>query len=238
MTTPFVQNLPPAVREPIEQFARHVAQLAGSLLSGFAVYGVATTSAFDPARHRVRSALVLERFDLPFMRQLARFGSRYGRLHLAAPVIMTPRYIHDSCDTFALELLEIQQQHQAILGHDHFVDLPLEKTHLRLQCERELKMFHVGMHQGLLASLGDDGRLADLTNDVADGVLRVLRGLLWLQGQPAADGAGLVAQVQRQLGRDLPGLEAVLTATDPLGWPQFQQLYADIETLEQSIHGR
>jgi hypothetical protein len=239
MNTPFVQNLPQPVRDTVHRYATHLADLAGERLLGLAVYGVATTAAFDPQRHRVRNVLVLTQFDLEFIRRFAEHGARYGKLLLAAPVIMTPHYIQRSCDTFALELLEIQQQHQTVLGQDYFVDLPLHDEHIRLQCERELKMFHVGMHQGLLASLGKEQLLSELTLDVADGLLRVLRGMLWLRGVKSPTSSGdLLRQFERLLARPLHGLEAVLVATEPVGWPQFEQLYADIEALEQSIDAR
>jgi hypothetical protein len=239
MPVPLLQNLPEPVREPLSHYVQHVSQLAGGRLLSLAVYGMAASALFDPHRHRVRNVLVLDRFDLDFIRRLAEHGARYGKLSVAAPVIMTPNYIQRSCDTFALELLEIQQQHQTVLGNDYFVDLPFQTEHVRLQCERELKAFHVAMHQGLLASLGKDDYLADLTVDVAEGLLRVLRGMAWLAGdtKPASP-IELISTAERRLGRQLPGLQAVLVATDRIGWPRFQQLYADIEALEQSIDGR
>jgi hypothetical protein len=239
MGVPLLQNLPAPVREPLGAYVQHVTQLAGGRLLSLTVYGAAATALFDPQRHRVRNVLVLDRFDLDFIRRLAEHGARYGKLSLAAPVVMTPSYIQHSCDTFALELLEIQQQHQNVLGKDYFVELPFQAEHVRLQCERELKLFHVGMHQGLLASLGKDDYLADLAVDIAEGLLRVLRGMAWLHGETKpASTAELVAHNERRLGRQLQGLQAVLLATDRIGWPRFQQLYADIEALEQSIDVR
>jgi hypothetical protein len=238
MTTPFVQNLPQTIRDPVAQYGVQLSQLAGKELLALSVYGTATTAAFDPLRHRVRNVMVLERFDLELLRRVAEQGIRYGKMLIAAPVIMTPRYIEQSLDSFALELLEIQQQHQTVLGSDYFVDLLLRPEHVRLQCERELKTFHLGMHQGLLASLGKEQLLGDLSLDVADGPLRVLRGILWLQGITApGTTVDLVAHMERRLGRSLLGLESVLLATERTGWPQFRQLYDDIQALEQSIHG-
>ena len=236
MSVPLLQNLPTPVREPLSQYVQHVSQLAGGRLLSLTVYGAAATALFDPHRHRVRNALVLDRFDLEFIRRLAGHGARYGKLSLAAPIIMTPNYIQRSCDTFALELLDIQQQHQTVLGKDYFVDLPFQAEHVRLQCERELKMFHVGMHQGLLASLGKENYLADLTADIAEGLLRVLRGMAWLHGETKpTSSAELIAHIERRLGRQLHGLQAVLLATDRTGWPRFQQFYEDVESLELSI---
>jgi hypothetical protein len=233
-----IETLSETIREPIGSYARHVQQLAGSKLLGLTVFGAAITSAFQPDRHRVRNVIVLDQFDLNFMRQLAGYGARYGKLHVAAPLVMTPRFIEQSRDTFALELLEIQEQHRTVLGQDHFAELSLGREHVRLQCERELKIFQVGMHQGLLASMADDRYISELVLDIADGLLRVLGGLLWLSGEsPRNSASQIIDQTEHRLHRQLPGLEAVLLATDQLGWPQFQQLYRDVEALEQSIHG-
>jgi hypothetical protein len=66
--------------------------------------------------------------------------------------------------------------------------------------------------------------------------LRVLRGMAWLHGETKpTSSAELIAHIERRLGRQLQGLQAVLLATDRIGWPRFQQLYEDVESLELSI---
>ena len=91
---------------------------------------------------------------------------------MAAPTVFTPAYLARSVDTFPLEFIEIQQQHVTVLGEDHFAPLVFEPAHVRLQCERELKVLEIGLQQGILVSQGRSESLKWLGDDVAERLLR------------------------------------------------------------------
>ena len=99
---------------------------------------------------------------------------------IAAPLIMTPEYIDASVDVFPLEFIEIQQRHFCVFGPDHFEGLSFDHTHVRLQCERELKTLLISMRQALLSAAGHEKLFKTIEADVADRLMRTLRGLLWL----------------------------------------------------------
>ena len=61
---------------------------------------------------------------------------------------MTPHYLACSRDVFPVEFLDFQLVHETILGEDPFVSLQVDKAHVRLQCERELKATLVRLRQG------------------------------------------------------------------------------------------
>jgi len=229
-------TIPSTMHEPLERFQTLVRTLAGNDAVALTLFGSIAAGAFDPDRHTARSVLVVRRIDLDMLRQLATHGATLGKGRISAPLIMTPSYIDASRDTFPLELIEISQQHVTLFGEDHFTGLQFADAHVRLQCERELKATLIGLRQGLLAAAGREKVLSALGADVAAGMVRTLRGLIWLKGQKEARPAGeVVGEVEKLTERKLPGLRVALDPSASFGWPEFEGLYKDVEGLGEVV---
>ncbi|HAV43580.1 TPA: hypothetical protein DCX15_06170 [bacterium] len=52
--------------------------------------------------------------DLGFLKLIATLGKKYSRNKVAAPLIMTPRYIERSLDVFPIEFLNLKLIHTAV----------------------------------------------------------------------------------------------------------------------------
>lgn len=221
-----------SMRDAVRRFAEIVREVAADRLGGLTLFGSVLDPSFDPDRRPARSVLVVQEIDLKALRRLSINGMELGKLGFAAPLIMTPEYIHSSQDTFPLELLDIQQRHITVLGKDDFVDIELEDAHIRLQCERECKGVLIGLRQGLLASAGRDRFLEQLEREVAEGLVRTMRGMLWLKGQrdvtPVTE---IVSEMGRLADRNLNGIRRALDLTGSHGWQEFEALYRDVEAL-------
>jgi hypothetical protein len=225
-----------SARDAVRQYAGLLAELAGEDLAGLTLYGPVLGASYDGSRQPVRSVAVLQAIRLELLRELAGHGPRMAGLKIAAPIVMTPGYIQESRDTFPLELLEIQQQSVTVLGTDYFRHIQLESGHLRLQCERELKVLLIGMRQGLLASAGDAAQLGQMEDRAAESLTRVLRGLLWIQGETdPLDPPSLVVRAERVLQRELPTIRTVVGSDTGRGWEQFVGLYQDLEALRELV---
>lgn len=230
-------EIAPAMTDAVDELAQTLHDTFGDRVLAFTMFGAVTTPAFRADAHTAKSALVLKRIDLAALRQLADQGAKLGRLSLAAPLVMTPEYIRGSLDTFPLEFLEIMQRHVTVFGADYFSDLEFQEKDMRLQCERELKVAGITLRQGLLASVGKEDFIGLLERDLAEGILRVLRGMLWLKGErEAKPGAEVVSRLETLLAHKLPGIRAALDDTNPAGWQEFDWLYADVDTLGKAVN--
>lgn len=227
-----LDEIPYAMRDALSGYAERLRNLAGENLRGLTFYGSIASGRFESPRDRVLSVVVLGEVDLSMLRELAHDGPRLGRQNIAAPIVMTPGYIEDSLDTFPLEMIEIHELHITVLGEDYFAELNLEDRHVRLACERELKTLLIAMRQGLLSAGGRDRSLGTLEETAGEGLVRTMRGLLWLHGQRDASGASdVVGRVEAALDVSLHGIREVLDASTEHGWPQFVALYKDLELL-------
>lgn len=227
----------PEHREAVAVYTQTVHDIFGAGARSLALFGPIVTATFDPARHLVQSVLVTEGVDLGLLRRLAERGPDLARERITAPLVMTPEYIRASRDTFPLELLAIQQCHVTVFGEDHFAALTFEAAHVRLQCERELKTVTLAMRQGLLASAGDEQFLTSIELDLAGGLVRTLRGLLWLKGdrEPRSEG-DMLSALGRRLERAFPGIQDALDERAPHDWSEFERLYRDVEFLGKAVN--
>ncbi len=231
-TAPVSQQLAPSMVEAANQYERVIREVIGQAAVSLTLYGRVTTPAFDERRHTARSVLLLKQIDLGTLQQLAKHGVALGKLKFAAPVIMTTEYIKESLDTFPLELLEIASTGNILFGDNHFADLTFEDSHIRLQTERELKTSLIGMRQGLLASTGQEKLLGALVMDIGEGLLRPIRGLLWLQGhRETMDVETMLSKTEIVVAAKINGVRSALNPSEPHGWKEFEQLYADAESL-------
>jgi hypothetical protein len=229
-----VDTLPANTRASFREFASLLGGLAGENLLSLTAFGGWLFD--DPfyAGTPARSVVVVAAVDLRTLDQLATQGTRFGRMGLAAPLVMTPSYIEASRDVFPLELLEIQQLHARISGDDHFQSVQLAPADLRLQCERELKSTLIQLRQGLLAVAGDHKQLAPLCRSAAERVNRVLRGLVQLAGQtPAQQSAELLDQAAAQTKTELPALRQVFTHPGDTDLQAFEHFYGEVAALAE-----
>ena len=231
-----IDRVAESMRDAVQRYADILTTLASEDLASLTLYGPVLTASFDRSRQTARNVVVLKQINLEVLRELAGHGARLVKARVAAPIVMPPSYIQESLDTFPLEFLEIQLNHATLLGEDLFKSFDFEPEHMRLQCERELKVLLVGMRQGLLASGGNAKQLGRLEDCAAEILTRVLQGLLWLKGErDAMDPLDLITRAEGVLRQDLLAVRAVAGSAAGRGWDQFVSLYKDLEVLSEVV---
>jgi hypothetical protein len=147
------------------------------------IVGSALTRDYDPKISDINSIIVLHEMDLKFLQWLAPLGAKYGKKRIAAPLFMTPTYIETSRDVFPIEFLNIKLLHHSVFGEDIFKDLHIDKSDLRHQCERELKVKLIGLRQGYISAAGDQKILARGFADSFAGYMPLFKAIIVLLGK-------------------------------------------------------
>ncbi len=224
------------LRAPVCHLATQLKELGKSHAVGLVIFGSAAAGTIDPIKDAIHSVALFDTIDLHVLKQLAVEGQRLGSFRLAAPLVFTPKELKSSCDTFALEFIEIQQQHVVVFGEDYFASLEFRDSDVRLQCERELKVVAVGIHHGLLTAGDESHRLEHLCVRFGEQVLRTLRGVLWIKGirepRPAFE---VLAHAEKIVERPLPGVRGAALRMAPPDWKLFCALHADVKALEAFV---
>ena len=227
-------DLPEGLRTPFGRYVETLREIFTATARGVTVYGPAVTGDFDPQVHAVRNVLVVEKVDLDALRRLSERGRQLGRDGIAAPLIMTPEYVKQSLDTFPLELIEIGETGSTVFGDNLFDDLSPEDAHVRLQCERELKVLLIGLRQGLLTAAGRERVVAALEIDAGAGLLRTMRGLLWRKGERKVRGmAEVLSAMEKTSERKWPAIRTALNRSGAHGWQEFVALYDEVQALSE-----
>ncbi len=217
---------------PMGEYAELLGKLGGEAVRSLTLFGIAATQDFDPRVHVARNVVEVASVDLAFLRSLSLHGARLGKLRIAAPLIMTRDYIEASRDAFPLELMDIGKLHVTVMGDDPFRALTFDEAHVRLQCEREFKALLIGLRQGLLAAAGRDDVLEAVELDAGEGLIRTLRGLLWLAGEREVTSPGeLLAAAEKRFERTFGGIRDAMSPSATHDWASFERLYADVEAL-------
>ncbi len=227
-----LEAIPQSMQVPVRGFAESLRKLGGENAKSLTLFGSVVSDTELSDRVSARSVLVLDTVDLDLLRRISDEGPRFGKQHIAAPLIMTPSYIKASCDTFPLELLDIQQNHIMVFGDDNFNDLSFDDSDIRHQCERELKVLAISLRQGLLAATGREKVITDVMQSAGDGLLRVIRGMLWLKGERTRlAGSKVVEEIARNFDCELLGTQLLLNKSGTLQPADFDRLYIDVEIL-------
>lgn len=137
------------IRDPLATLVQQLQTRLGENLRGVIVVGSALTDDFQPNASDINTVVLLNRHDVGTLNAVASLGRSLSRRRLSAPLLMTSFHIERSRDVFGVEFLDFQRTHETILGEDPFAAIHVEKSDVRLQCERELKAMLVACARNL-----------------------------------------------------------------------------------------
>jgi predicted nucleotidyltransferase len=238
-------NLKDVIIERFKPFQDEILNSYKDNIHSITITGSALTEDFVPGKSDVNSVVVLTEMDLKFLELLAPLGKRYRKKRIAAPLIMTPEYITNSLDVFPLEFLNIKLLHNTIFGEDIFRNLAINRSDLRLQCERELKVRLIGLRQGYISCLGNSKLLMDMFFDSFSGYIPLFKGIILLLGkEPPVTSHQAIAMLEEVSGVNTSVFNTVLTQKKQKTKLMmehlntiFQDYYAAIEKLGEITDG-
>ena len=220
-------------QQVVTDAAAELAALCGPALRTLVVYGSAAGPEFDPARSDVNLAAVLDPLDFAVLQRAAQWWERWRRQRVAAPLLLSTLELDRSRDVFPLELLDLRQRHRTLAGAELFADVAVDRECVRAECEREAKGKLLRLRALYVELAGSTRELHTLMLDSRKSFLHVMRGLLFLLGEPwVADPVAVVRAFERRYGCTLPVL-AGLGETPPAGpiEPRFAAYLAEVELL-------
>ena len=171
----------------------------------------------------------------------AALSPRWGRSHIATPLILPEAEFRRSLDAFPLEYGEIIRTHQVVFGNNPFIDIVIAPADLRRACEAQVKSHLVHLREAFIESGGRPGAVASLVAASAPAFTALLRNVARLNGVLTSDrgeatrlGAQAV-RIPEQLVSDLLSLEhsSGITAVDSARL--FPQYLAAVEHLAHAV---
>ncbi len=162
-------------------------------------------------------------------------------MKVASPLIMTPEYIDNSKDVFPVEFLSIKVAHRTVYGEDVFSTLSLDNSHLRHQCEREVKVKLIGLRQGYLTTMGDARALTQSYIDSITGYIPLFRAIITCKdGEPPVLYAEVLRKLSEITGVDCTVYEKLLRekrSKDKLGKAEVDRLFEEYYDATAKLSG-
>ena len=199
-----------------DQLAQRLQAALGAELVAVVLYGSAArpkSPGVEAALPGARNILVLVRTLTPSaLRSVARTTHEWIAAGHPAPLIMTEGEWRTSRDIFAIEVAEILERHEDLVGALPTEIATVDPAHLRHQLEFEAMGKLLAIRQGILAADGDATRELQLLAATKSGVLVLFRTLLRLHGEPIpADPSEVVRQAAGRAAFDPAPFLRVLT---------------------------
>lgn len=230
------------MQENIRSYLRDIlASLPENVLS-VSLTGSCVTGDYLPGKSDVNSVLVLTEITPQTLDALASLGRRYGKKGLSAPLIMTPEHIERSLDVFPVEFLDLKLIHTTIHGRDFFSGLFINKSLLRLQCERELKSKLIHLHQGYISSSEKPQALKLLLTDAYPGFFPLLRAMLaivQMSRTPPLNKEEVLSRIEAAFGVYLGPIRKIRTPEEKgvfgAGRQALKEIFAEVYQLTHEL---
>lgn len=172
-------------RETANQLVRDWRQLLGERLRSALLFGSLARGEYIENVSDINVLLLLDQIDSATLKKTSSCTRKWMKIARQAPLIFELDQWQRASDVFAIEIADMRDAHEVLLGDDPIANLTLDRESMRLQAERELRGKLLQLQTGLLVAANtpvDVGRL--LLNSIPSFAAYV-RTALRLAGQPA-----------------------------------------------------
>lgn len=185
MSAPVVSRIEPAaeLQEATRAWLVPVRGALGAQWLASYYTGSVLLVGFDPRRSPIDVLVVAKHLDADTLDALGAAIPHAKKPPHFKPLFLTRTQIEKSLDVFPIEFLDIQERRLLIEGEDVFAGLEVPRTHLRLQCEHELRGKHLRLRQAYLAAAGRGELLEATIKELASSFATLFRTLLRLRGE-------------------------------------------------------
>jgi predicted nucleotidyltransferase len=168
-------------RDTAAATAETLVQRLGQRVHSVLLYGSAARDEFLQKRSDINILVLLDRIDTSLLRALAPLADEWMRRQIN-PMLIEEREWTRASDSFAVELLDMQDAHALLYGPDPLDGIRIDPADARLQAERELRGRLIALHNGMVRSARRPAELGDLLMTALPSFVTYLRTALRLTG--------------------------------------------------------
>lgn len=178
-----ITHLPEKIQHGLKDFVEALKNMYSDRLVSVILYGSAVGNDFVAGRSDINTLVILKKVDFDSLQKYQARQKKFEKLGIVAPLFLEPEYIQSSADSFPIEFLDIKNQNKVLYGEDFFSGLEIHLTHLRLQCEQELKGKLIRLRQHFLETGNSPEKLERLLSSSLASFLPVWRNMLRLKNK-------------------------------------------------------
>jgi len=231
--------------EDVNQFvAQGFQKIYGDNLVSVVLYGSGASGEYIPGKSDLNYIVVLKNITAFELEKGRPFIKELNHRWIKIPMFFTENEVKTSTDTYPIDIIEIKENHKIIFGKDLFIDLTINNSNMRVQCEYELKG-KIHEIRRMFLSLGFEQDVGGLILLSFNSILTMIRAALRLKKvQPPVkkDEAIIKANEHLSLDRDVfmeilryKQKEIKLTKEESLFL--FRKYLIEVEKLEKIVDG-
>ena len=224
-------KIPNDPKEIFDEITKDYQDIYGKDLIAIILYGSAASRNYIPKKSDINFLIVLTEEGITQLKKAFKTVEKWHKRKVSTPLFLTQSYISSSLDSFPIEFLNMQKSYQLVFGEDVLKDLPFNKNHLRLQCERELKGKLLQLRQVYLESRGKTRNLKFIIENSLTAFVSIFRALLYLKDKDVpGERRSIISLISQEMGVDEPTLQNLLgvkEGTVKLSTEQLNTLFED-----------
>jgi len=196
-------RIPKAPEEIFQEFTQDYQAVFKDDLKSIILYGSGARGEYVPKKSDLNFLIVLTEAAMNRLREAFPLVRKWRKRRVNIPLFLTEEYIASSLDSFPVEFLNFRESHVLVFGKDVLEELPFDKKHIRLQCERELKGKLLLLREAYLDSEGRPKGLGQVSSASLTAFLSLFRALLFLKDReiPRHNDA-LISSAAKEMGFD------------------------------------
>ena len=163
----------------LKSFTDDLLKVYNEELVSVVLYGSAASGEFVDKHSNFNLLIVLKSTGFGDLKKSSKVLQKFKMLNA---LFLTESYILSSLDIFAIEFLDMQENHFVLYGKDILKDIHVDISNLRFQCEQELKQKLLKLQHAYLRSGDSPHILNSLLFSSFTSILHILRNVLRLKG--------------------------------------------------------
>lgn len=198
-----MSKIPKKPEEIFQEFTQDYQAVFKDDLKSIILYGSGARGEYVPKKSDLNFLIVLTEAAMDRLRDAFPLIRKWRKRRVNIPLFLTEEYIASSLDSFPVEFLNFRESHVLVFGKDVLEELPFDKKHIRLQCERELKGKLLLLREAYLDSEGRPKGLGQVSSASLTAFLSLFRALLFLKDReiPGRNDA-LISTAAKEIGFD------------------------------------
>lgn len=194
-------------------FSDSLHETYGDALKAVVLYGSAARGDFQEGTSDLNLLVLLGDMSPAMLRRGSVLARKWAREGNPPPLMFGVGEWRRSADAFPIEFSDIQSAHQVLHGDDPFVGVVVQREHLRLRCEHELKSKQILLREGYLLAAEKPEEIGALLARSFSTFLVLFRTVLRLVEAPVShDPETTLAETAVRVGFDPAPLRQVLRA--------------------------
>jgi hypothetical protein len=225
-----------------EQLVKALHEALGPGLESVVLFGSAAAGDFVEGVSGRDILIVAEKLGAAELAALSAPLARWRQAGNPQPQLFTAAELSSSADVFPIELTDMQQSRQVLMGSDPICDIKIHMHHFRLQLERELKARLHLLRKNYLACGGRTPEVARLMTASVSTFLVLFRAALRLydESAPPPQKAAALDKLAQHVQFDPQPFHSVLELKRNKQKPiagQIESLFAQyLESIDRVVH--